>query len=83
MGSKAISIMVYLFKKIAGDKEIWDLITKAVNYQDELIWLSGSTKRDYVIKEISGIVKSRGMLIAAWIINLGVELAVAKLRTQK
>ena len=69
-------VAITSFAKFILGSDIFDRVKGAVIRQDDTT-LSGAEKKAAVLEEI----KTIGMEIAGWAINLAIELAVAYLRT--
>ena len=71
------STIISSFAKIILGSALFDRIKATVERQEEKL-IAGSDKRNAVVHELRVI----GVAGASWLINLGIELAVAWLRTQ-
>lgn len=71
------STLISGFAKIILGSSLFDRIRETVIRQEEKL-IEGSKKRQAVVSELEII----GVSAASWLINLGIELAVAWLRTQ-
>lgn len=69
--------LISQFAKIILGTSLFDRIKATVERQEQKM-IAGSDKREAVIDELKII----GIASASWLINLGIELAVAWLRTQ-
>ena len=78
MKSTLINLIATLVRQLIGS-DLWSLIVIAVTQQDGTE-KSGSEKREAVITAMRSIAP---VDVAGWMLGLAIEVAVARLRTQK
>lgn len=78
-----IGIMITMFKWILKNKTIWGYIQETVLNQETVTWKSGDSKAKDAKSEIMSKIKADGSTVAGWMVNLGIELAVANLNLGK
>lgn len=75
-----IGLMIKLFNMILRNKTVWNYIQETVNEQSWFASKSGEDKIKDARAKINEALKADGTTVRGWLINLGIELAVAKIR---